>query len=84
MNRAIKTSICKTICAVSSARQYKRLLSKMNIPVNEPYGISIIYTGFSLKVGGSGEMYQKFIESRTINCPEDFEIIKFDETFTYG
>ena len=84
MNRAIKTSIRKTVCAVRSAREYKKMLKNMNIDVDEPSGLNIIYTGYSMKVGGSGQLFDDFIHNGTIVCPKDFEIIKFDETFTYG
>ena len=37
-----------------------------------------------MKVGGSGNVYDDFIETGKIEWPKEFEIVRFDETFTHG
>ena len=84
MNRAIKTAIRKTVCAVRSGREYRKILKADDIEVDEPSGITIVFTGYSMKVGGCGKVFSEFIQSGTIKWPKEFDVIRFDETFTYG
>ena len=37
-----------------------------------------------MKVGGSRKVFDDFIETGIIQWPTQFDIVKFDETFTYG
>ena len=84
MNRATKSAIRKTITVVQAAREYQKILKELKIKNGDPSGISIIFTGHSMKVGGSGKVFDDFIETGKIIWPREFDIIRFDETFTYG
>ena len=84
MNRAIKTSIRKTISAVRTARKYKDMLEKSKGKIDDPSGITVVFTGYSMKVGGSGKIFDELLEKGIITWPKEFQVIRFDETFTYG
>ena len=84
MNRAIKTAIRKTVSAVRSGREYREIMKANDIKVDEPSGITIVFTGYSMKVGGCGQVFNEFVESGKIKWPQEFDVIRFDETFTYG
>ena len=47
-------------------------------------GITVVFTGHAMKVGGSGKVFDEFVEKGQIIWPKEFKIIRFDETFTYG
>ena len=84
MNRATKSAIRKTITAIRAAQEYQKILQKLGLKNDDPSGITIVFTGHSMKVGGSGKVFDKFIETGMIKWPKEFDIIRFDETFTYG
>ena len=84
MNRVIKTSIRKTITAVRTAKKYKDLFAKDNVQVPDLSGITVVFTGHSMKVGGSGKVFDDFIETGKIVWPKEFHVIRFDEMFTHG
>ena len=84
MNQAIKTSIRKTVSAVRTAKKYKEIMARKHVHLSEPSGITIVFTGYSMKVGGSGKVFNDFMETGKIIWPTEFDIIRFDETFTYG
>ena len=84
MNQAIKSAIHKTVTAVRAAREYQKVLQNLNLKNSNPSGISIVFTGHSMKVGGSGKVFDDFIDTRKIEWPKEFDIDRFDETFTYG
>ena len=84
MNRAIKTSIRKTVSTVRTARKYKEIMASKNMEISEPCGITIVFTGYSIKVGRTGKVFTDFTETGHIVWPKEFDIIRFDETFTYG
>ena len=84
MNRAIRTLICKTISAVQSAREYRKMRKEIKVDIDEPSGITIVFMGYSMKVGGSGPVFDKFNETGKIIWPKEFDVIRFDETFMYG
>ena len=50
----------------------------------DPSRITIVHTGHCMKVGGSGKVFDDFIETGMITWPEEFDILRFGETFTYG
>ena len=84
MNRATKSAIHKTITAIRAAREYQQILKNLNIKNGVPSGITIVFTGHSMKVGGSGPVFDEFIETGLIEWPEEFHVVRFDETFMYG
>ena len=76
-------AIRKTVSAVRSAREYRKMLKEVNVDTDEPSGITIVFTGYSMKVGGTGLVFHKFTDTGKIVWPKEFDVIQFDETFTY-
>ena len=80
----MKSAIHKTITAIRAAREYQKILLNLCLKADDPSGITIVFTGHSMKVGGSGKVFDHFIETGKIEWPKEFDIVRFDETFTYG
>ena len=60
------------------------MLKEIEVDIDEPSGITIVFTGYSMKVGGSGPVFDKFNETGKIVWPKELDVIQFDDTFTYG
>ena len=84
MNCATKSAIHKTITAIRAAREYQKMLQELQLKSEDPSGITIVFTGHVMKVGGSGKVLDDFIKTGRIEWPKIFDIVCFDETFTYG
>ena len=78
MNRVTKSAICKTITAIRAAREYQKILKELNINNGEPSAITIVFTGHSMKVGGSGPVFDEFTETGMIEWPKEYDVVRFD------
>ena len=59
------------------------MLKEIKVNIDEPSGITIVFTGYSMKVGGSGPVFDKFNDTGKNVWPKEFDVIQFDETLTY-
>ena len=75
MNQATKSAICKTITAVRAVREYQKILQELKLKNEDPSGITIVFTGHSMKVGGTGKVFDDFIETGMIEWPKMFDIV---------